>query len=99
MIAKAIDQSSAVGHIHPFVSYRDLEALANLIEVAFAPELAATGSNIVYDMRQMALSGPMLWMAGPLVTPFTGFVWYEDQQLVGNVSLSQEREQIGRAHV
>jgi ribosomal protein S18 acetylase RimI-like enzyme len=95
MIAKAVGQTSTIEHIRPFITYRDLEALAALIEVAFAPELEATGSNIVYDMRQMALSGPVLWMAGSVMTPFTGFVWYEEQQLVGNISLSQEREPAG----
>jgi ribosomal protein S18 acetylase RimI-like enzyme len=80
------------GPIRPFNPARDMAALATLIEVAFAPELSLTGSRVVQDMRQMAFMGPMLSVARTLSIVFTGYVWVEDGRLVGNVSLTQEKE-------
>jgi ribosomal protein S18 acetylase RimI-like enzyme len=95
MIAKAIAQVSPRSSIRPFNPQRDLAALANLIEVAFRDELAATGSRIVQDMRQMALFGPVLSLTSMAVPPFSGYVWLENGQLVGNASLSCENEELG----
>lgn len=92
MITQALHKSPS-GHIRPFSPTRDLGALAALIEEAFREELAITRSSIVRDMRQMALLGPLAWAARPVMPFFTGYVWIEDGQLVGNVSLSRESEQ------
>jgi len=91
MIAHALDRRTESGHVRPFVPYRDLDNLAMLIERSFGAEIEQTGSTIVRDLRQMAMLGPLLRATGAIVTPFTGFVWIEDDQLVGNVSLSLER--------
>jgi len=85
-------RSAAAGHLRPFNPYRDLSSLASLIETAFGPELASTGSHIVQDLRQLALLGPLLRGGASALAPFAGFVWYEGERLVGNVSLSPERE-------
>lgn len=90
MIAQSAEWSDAGGHIRPFHLYRDLGDLATLIEVAFGSELQDARSQIVRDMRQMALMGPLLLAAGSAVAPFAGFVWIEDGRLVGNVSYSRE---------
>lgn len=95
MTAKAIQQHAGTAHIRPFNPYRDLGDLANLMEVAFADELASTGSRIVRDMRQMALYGPLLPLVGMAVPSFTGFVWVEDGKMVGNVTLTQENDTLG----
>jgi len=92
MIAQAVRKCSLADHIRPFNPARDLGALARLIEAAFGEELAVTGSSIVRDMRQMALLGPMLWAAHAVTPFFTGYVWIEGGQFVGNASLSQESE-------
>lgn len=55
-------------------------------------ELAATGSHMVEDMRQFALMGPMLWMTQMVQPILTGFVWIADGKLVGNITLTPERE-------
>ncbi|HHX63709.1 MAG TPA: GNAT family N-acetyltransferase [Chloroflexi bacterium] len=78
--------------IRPFNPTRDMAGLASLIEVAFGPELALTGSRMVQDMRQMALLGPMLSLAGRVASLFSGYVWIEDGRLVGNVTLTQEKD-------
>ncbi len=92
MIAEAFEKHTAASPIRPFDLQRDLGALATLIEIAFGQELAATGSEIVQDMRQMALWGPMLWLTGVTTPSMKGFVWVENGALVGNVSLNQESE-------
>jgi ribosomal protein S18 acetylase RimI-like enzyme len=89
MTAVPLEQHPATGYMRPFDMRRDLEALADLVEIAFGPELAATSSDIVQDLRQMALWGSTLWMAGPFAALY-GFVWIEAGQLVGNVNLNQE---------
>jgi ribosomal protein S18 acetylase RimI-like enzyme len=90
VIARSAEWSDADGHIRPFHLYRDLGGLATLIESAFGSELQDAHSQIVRDMRQMALMGPLLLAAGSAVAPFAGFVWIEDGRLVGNVSYSRE---------
>ena len=95
MIAEAMGKGAAPSHIRPFDLHRDLAALASLIEVAFGPELAVTGSEIVQDMRQMALWGHMLWLAGATTAPLAGFVWVENGEVVGNASLNRESEGSG----
>lgn len=91
MVAQALERQVVSGHIRPFVPHRDMAGLATLIETAFGPELAATGSHIVQDLRQMAMLGPFLRPTGRVVAPFAGLVWIEDGRLVGNISLSPEK--------
>ena len=78
------------GPIRPFDPGRDLSGLASLIEVSFGSELAAAGSQMVQDMRQLALWGPAVRVIGPAIPLFTGFVWVENDEIVGNVSISRD---------
>ncbi len=82
--------------IRPFDISRDLNSLANLIEVAFAPELDRTGNTIARDMRRLASSGPFLWLLDALgafsQSPMRGFVWAVRGQVAGNVTLTRESE-------
>ncbi len=91
MIARVLERAGG-GYVRPLDPQRDLEPLADLIESAFGEELALTSSPMVRDMRQMALLGPLLWVAGAAVHLFSGYVWIEDGQLVGNISLTEDRE-------
>ena len=90
MVAWLAARTSEPNRIRAFDPGRDLSDLASLIEVAFGPELAATGSHMVQDMRQMALWGPAARAFGWLAPLFSGFVWIEDSQLIANVSLCRE---------
>ncbi|MBM3187198.1 MAG: GNAT family N-acetyltransferase [Chloroflexi bacterium] len=93
MIARLVAEPRTAAHIRPFNPARDLADLATLIELAFGPELKATGSRMVEEMRQAALWGPALNLANALVPLFTGFVWVEGGCLIGNVSLTREEGQ------
>lgn len=91
MIAWALQARPALDrHIRPFMPQRDLSALADLVEVAFGEDLERTGSHMVRDLRQMALAGPLLQVAGPLAAFLSGYVWLEDERLVGNVSVTHK---------
>lgn len=83
--------------LQPFDIRRDLLPLANLIELAFQSELDLTANPIVTEMRELARSGPLLWIFNAsfrLLAPFlAGYVWMVDGQLVGNVSLTRESTQ------
>ncbi len=83
--------------LQPFDMQRDLLQLANLMELAFQSELDLTANPIVTEMRQLARSGPLLWIFNAsfrVLSPFlAGYVWIADGQLVGNVSLTRESAQ------
>lgn len=96
MIAQATLQSRTDDHLRPFDVRRDLLQLAELIELAFQEELDQTGNSIAREMRELAQSGPPLWLfaANPrLAMQMSGYVWVSDGRIVGNVSLGLESEQ------
>ena len=70
----------------------DLTDVASLIEEAFADELDREGKQILRELRQISRLGPLLWVLKQIGTGFddlmSGFVWDEDGQIVGNVSIS-----------
>lgn len=88
MIAQVYETEAASTHIRPVNLPRDLAALAELIEIAFGDELVMSDSHMVQDMRQAALLGGLIWMASG--ARLNGFVWVEDNRIVGNITLSQD---------
>jgi len=90
MVAWALEAQPLAEHIRPFLPHRDLPALADLIEVAFGEDLALTGSRMVHDLRQMALAGALLRLARPMTDFLNGYVWIEDHELVGNISVTHK---------
>ncbi|MFH1084693.1 MAG: GNAT family N-acetyltransferase [Chloroflexota bacterium] len=91
MVAHVAAQT-APQHVRPFDPRRDLDALATLIQECFGADLAATGSSMVQEMREMALWGPLLGVAQHITPILSGFVWVEEGRLIGNASLTRERE-------
>ena len=90
MLAQYASQEAVRGPIRPFSLARDLSALADLLEVSFGPELRATGSHMVEEMRQVAQWGAMLHLLPAATSFLSGYVWIEDGRLLGNVSLSRD---------
>jgi ribosomal protein S18 acetylase RimI-like enzyme len=72
---------------------RDLAGVAKLIQDAFADELDRTGQAALREMRNMSRLGPLLWWLDRASAEFnellSGFVWVEEGQIVGNVTLSR----------
>ncbi len=99
MIAHQVAQGSPSSGMRRFELQRDLPQLADLIELAFKAELERTGNRIVSEMRQTARLWPLLWLVGtasPSLSPLMGgYVWIEEGQLVGNVTLSRETKHRG----
>jgi ribosomal protein S18 acetylase RimI-like enzyme len=72
---------------------RDLAAVAKLIHTAFADELDRAGQAALREMRSMSRLGPLLrWLDGAsfeFSDLLSGFVWVEEGQIVGNVTVSR----------
>ncbi len=72
---------------------RDLKQIADLIEEAFGPELDAAGWAALRELRMTARMGTLLSWLSPSGRQFEdmlrGFVWVEQGQVVGNVTIQQ----------
>ncbi len=77
--------------IRPFDVRSDLLAVSNLVEVCFADRLSRDGEALLRKMRASAGNKRFQqWahlVAGRVSMPFTGFVWVENGDVVGNLSL------------
>lgn len=90
-LTKLIASSHPVGQLRPFDARRDLNPLADLIELCFADTLDTDGFSYLQQMRLAARHRSYLaWMLTvsqhPNV-PLSGYVWEEQGQLVGNLTL------------
>jgi ribosomal protein S18 acetylase RimI-like enzyme len=82
---------SVAAQIRPFDTSADLEQLADLMELAFGRELEATENRIVHEMRRMARLGTALWLLDRIAPLMCGFVYVEGNYLLGNVTLSEDK--------
>jgi ribosomal protein S18 acetylase RimI-like enzyme len=78
-------------HIRRVNVRQDLLAVADLIEICFASTLDEDGRDYLRQLRWAARDMTYLsWFQGAaerIATPLYGFVWEEDEQIVGNLSL------------
>lgn len=75
-------------NLRPFDVRRDLLAVADLVELCFAPTLDSDGHQYILQLRQAARAGR--WLPGTpagMDAPLMGMVWIEDGVLIGNLSL------------
>lgn len=88
MVAHATSESSATRGLRPINSMRDLVGVATLIERAFAGDMDASSRAHMREMRWMgALLGWMDLFASPGQGFMPGYVWLEDSQIVGNITV------------
>lgn len=91
MVAISRPLSSVQSGVRPFDVQRDLDAVANLVEQCFADTLDAEGRRYIQFMHDAARNPSYLrWAVSypdQVSMPMAGFVWEEDGQLVGNLSL------------
>jgi len=77
--------------IRDFDVRTDLLSVSDLVELCFADRLSADGEALLRKMRSSARNKNFQdWayqMAGRVSMPFTGYVWEEDDEIVGNLSL------------
>ena len=90
VVARSRTKSSG---LRPMEPDRDLAGVANLIQSAFAEELDRNGQGMLREMRGMSRLGPLLWWLDQFSVEFnelfSGFVWVEEGQIVGNVTVSR----------
>jgi ribosomal protein S18 acetylase RimI-like enzyme len=90
VIARSRTKSSG---LRPMEPDRDLTGVANLIQSAFAAELDRNGQGMLREMRSMSRLGPLLWWLDQFSVEFnelfSGFVWVEEGQIVGNITVSR----------
>jgi len=79
--------------LRPMEPARDLAGVAQLIHATFADELDRAGRAVLREMRGVSHLGPLLWWLDRASTEFSelfsGFVWVEEGQIVGNVTVSR----------
>jgi ribosomal protein S18 acetylase RimI-like enzyme len=77
--------------LRPLNIMRDLPAVANLVEACFASTMDDEGRRFIQQMRRAGQDNAFLrWAVNAVDTvsmPLTGYVWEENGQLIGNVSV------------
>lgn len=91
MLSLSLQESSATSGLRPVNLRTDLLPLADLIEIAFADTMDSSGRAAVREMRSLSRLGPglgmLLGMNDLAQGVSLGFVWLEDNRIVGNTSI------------
>lgn len=89
----AIDQRAAFRGLRPLDPRKDLNQVADLIEEAFTGELEPGGIAALRDLRMLSHMGPLVSLMARsdpyLEDVLGGFVWVEDDRVVGNVTIQR----------
>lgn len=93
LVTGALERGRSLDGLQPFDPTRDLDDVSDLLRLAFRDELGRRDAAWLDDMRTLGTLKPLVWLLdhvnaaiGPLLH---GFVWFEDGELVGNVTLSR----------
>jgi ribosomal protein S18 acetylase RimI-like enzyme len=91
MVVDIVLPANAEGHLRRLDMRRDLEKVADLVELCFYDTLDPEGKQYLKEMRRAAQNANILGWASSMIDeapmPPSGFVWEEDGRLVGNLSL------------
>ncbi|HSN76857.1 MAG TPA: GNAT family N-acetyltransferase [Anaerolineae bacterium] len=89
----AIDQRTSYRGLRPLDPHKDLNQVADLIEEAFTGELEPGGIAALRDLRMLSRMGPLVGLMARsdpyLEDVLGGFVWVEDDRVVGNVTIQR----------
>ena len=90
-------------NMRPMSMFRDLPAVADLIELCFADSMDGDGRRYIADMRRASRDNSFLsWASNMTETaslPLTGYVWEDDNRIVGNASLIPFRNKGSRIYL
>lgn len=94
MSAQLVVESLLPFHgLRPLDPRRDLSQVADLIEEAFGGELEPGGIAALRDLRMLSRMGPLVGLVArsdpAMEDVLGGFVWIEEDQVVGNVTLQR----------
>ncbi len=83
-------------HIRPIVLHKDLLAIADLIDLCFSENMDAEGRDYLRHIRQIARGFGGFLVEGTTPEnsqlPFHGYLWEEDEKIIGNLTLIQVRK-------
>ncbi len=103
MIATLFTAVSTAGHIRKLDLARDLSAVADLIELCFPLHLDPDGQTYVNEMRKAAQNIRLMgWLANASdlgAATASGFVWEENDRIIGNLSLIPLQKEGRRVHL
>ena len=89
----AVDRQAEFRGLRPLDPRNDLSQVADLIEEAFGTELEPGGLAALRDLRVLSHMGPLVGLMARsdpyLEDVLGGFVWIEDDRVVGNVTLQR----------
>ena len=95
MAAITIPILKEVPQLRPLNVLRDLPSVADLIEKCFASTMDSDGRSYLQQMRRAGRDNTFLrWASNAVETasmPLSGYVWEENGQIIGNVSLIPHR--------
>ncbi len=78
-------------HLRPVDTRKDLPEIADLIELCFASTMDADGREYIRQIRRMAFESRGIGLPVPGGRPFSvpiqGYVWQENNHIVGNLTL------------
>ena len=90
-------------HLRAMNMFRDLPAVADLIELCFASTMDNDGQRYIADMRRASRDDGFLKWASHMTEsaslPLTGFVWEENGRIIGNASIIPFRDQGRRIYL
>jgi ribosomal protein S18 acetylase RimI-like enzyme len=90
-------------HLRAMNVFRDLSAVADLIELCFASTMDNDGQRYIANLRRASRDNGFLQWASNVTEnatlPMTGFVWEENGRIVGNASIIPFRERGKRIYL
>jgi len=96
-------QTGEPTHMRALNVLRDLSKVADLIELCFTPTMDNDGQRYLSDMRRASRDNNFLnWanhVAETTSLPLTGYVWEEENKIIGNASLIPFRDKGRRVHL
>jgi ribosomal protein S18 acetylase RimI-like enzyme len=96
MAAITAQQLASVPQLRSLNIVRDLPGVADLVEKCFADTMDTDGQNYIQQMRRAGKDNTFLrWASRAVETaslPLSGYVWEENGEIIGNVSLIPYRQ-------
>jgi ribosomal protein S18 acetylase RimI-like enzyme len=90
-------------NLRPLNIFRDITAVADLIEVCFSSTMDSEGKRYVQDMRRAGKDHSFIqWASRAVETtslPLSGYVWDENGKIIGNTSLVPFRHNKQRTYL
>jgi ribosomal protein S18 acetylase RimI-like enzyme len=97
------NQTERHPNLRPLSIFRDLPAVADLIEICFSSTMDSDGKRYIQDMRRAGSDNSFIkWANRAAETtslPLSGFVWDENGKIVGNTSLVPFRHNAQRIYL